>query len=68
MESILGVCAAAGGDLSFVVVQHLAPDHPSLMEKTPSTHTDLEVCAITQGMRSKANVLHGMTSEPGLRL
>lgn len=83
MEFIVGVGASAGGveaiiemvsaipkdsGLSFVVVQHLAPDHPSLMEKILSTHTDLEVRTITDGAGPEANVIHVMPSGPGLRI
>lgn len=83
VEFIVGVGASAGGveaiiemvsaipkdcDLSFVVVQHLAPDHPSLMEKILSTHTELDVRTITEGMEPEANVIHVMPSGPGLKI
>ncbi len=67
---VVGIGASAGGlgalrdlfqamggrtQLAFVVVQHLAPDHPSLMPEILAKHTDMPVCQAQDGQRIEPN-------------
>ncbi len=67
---IVGIGASAGGlealeaffehvppepDMAFVVVQHLAPDHPSIMPELLGRRTKLPVQLATDGTRVEAN-------------
>ncbi|MEO0691658.1 MAG: chemotaxis protein CheB [Pseudomonadota bacterium] len=72
MVGIVGIGASAGGleavsdlvghipensGLCFVIVQHLAPDHPSIMDQLLSGHTPLPVCKIVDGMAAKPDAV-----------
>jgi two-component system CheB/CheR fusion protein len=67
---VVGIGASAGGlealerlfaampadtGLAFVVVQHLSPDHKSLMVELLSKHTTMRVCRVEDGMVVEAN-------------
>ncbi|MEL6497086.1 MAG: chemotaxis protein CheB [Planctomycetota bacterium] len=43
---------------AFVVVQHLSPDHPSLMDELLSRHTTMPVRRIEDGMLIEANTVY----------
>lgn len=83
LDFIVGVGASAGGveaiiemvsaipddtGLSFVIVQHLAPDHPSLMDRVLRGRTSLDVRTTRDGSSPEANVVYVMPSGPGLRI
>ncbi|MEO1153224.1 MAG: chemotaxis protein CheB, partial [Pseudomonadota bacterium] len=72
MVGIVGIGASAGGleavsdlvghipensGLCFVIVQHLAPDHPSIMDQLLSGHTALPVCKIEDGMAAQPDAV-----------
>ncbi|MEL6311368.1 MAG: chemotaxis protein CheB, partial [Pseudomonadota bacterium] len=43
---------------AFVVVQHLSPDHPSLMDELLSRHTTMPVRRVEDGMPVEANTVY----------
>jgi two-component system, chemotaxis family, CheB/CheR fusion protein len=45
------------GDMAYVVVQHLSPDHKSMMAELLSRHTSMPVRVITEGMRPETNTV-----------
>jgi len=70
---IVGIGASAGGleplevffenisldsGFAFVVIQHLAPNHKSLMDELLARHTKLPIKVIEQGMRIKQNCIY----------
>lgn len=70
---VVGIGASAGGfealerffgsmrpdsGMAFVVVQHLSPDHKSLMVELLSKHTEMEVLQATEGMSLEANHIY----------
>ncbi len=70
---IVGLGASAGGlealvtffehmpndsGMAFVVVQHLSPDHKSLMDELLGRHTRMEVLQVKDGMAVKANRIY----------
>ncbi|MFN3150128.1 CheR family methyltransferase [Bremerella sp.] len=76
--SVIGIGASSGGleslkkffaglsksqGMSFVVVQHLMPDHDSLLPEILSKHTDLKVVAIEQGEAVQSG--HVYVAPPG---
>lgn len=71
--SVVGIAASAGGlealghlvtnlpaesTMAYVVVQHMAPQHPSMLAQLLARQTDLKVVEITDGMRVEPNVIH----------
>ena len=42
-------------DAAFVVIQHLSPDHKSIMKDLLARHTQMEIVVVEQGMQLKAN-------------
>ena len=67
---IVGIGASAGGlealevffahtppdsGMAFVVIQHLSPDHKSVMTSILGKHTKMPVCQVTEGMAVEAN-------------
>jgi two-component system CheB/CheR fusion protein len=80
---IVGIGASAGGleaieaffksmpvdtGLAFVVVQHLSPDHKSLMVELLSKHTAMPVHRIEEGTRVKANNIYLIPPRSNLTL
>lgn len=70
---VVGIGASAGGleaiqrfveampvdsGMAFVVVQHLAPTHESILAEILSRHTSMPVVQIAEGMRPEANHVH----------
>lgn len=70
---IVGIGASAGGvealqelvraipegvGLAWVVVQHLAPDHPSVMDRLLASQTRLDVRVVTDGMTVEADTVY----------
>lgn len=53
---------------AFVVIQHLSPDHRSMMVELLTRHTELEVRAATQGARPQAGCIHLIQPQTILRL
>lgn len=81
LKGIVGIGASAGGlealsafvgniaadtGLCFVVVQHLAPDHPSIMDQLLAEHTELPVVKIENGMRVAPNKVFVIPPGPSL--
>ncbi|EKV30440.1 Chemotaxis protein methyltransferase CheR [Caenispirillum salinarum AK4] len=71
--TVVGIAASAGGlealghlvthlpadsTMAYVVVQHMAPQHPSMLAQLLARQTDLKVVEITDGMRVEPNVIH----------
>lgn len=70
---IVGIGASAGGlealeglfqntpndiGMAFVIIQHLAPEHKSIMGTLLKKYTDLEVLEVTDGMKIKPNCIY----------
>jgi len=69
---VVGVGASAGGlealialvshldapSLCCVVLQHLAPDHTSVLPELLSHHTRMRVCPVSDGLRCEAGVIY----------
>ncbi|GAA5043159.1 hypothetical protein GCM10011506_46380 [Marivirga lumbricoides] len=70
---VIGIGASAGGlesleqffqqidnnsGFAYVVIQHLAPNHKSLMDELLARHTDLPILIIEDGMELKANHIY----------
>lgn len=71
--TIVGIAASAGGlealghlithlppdsAMAYVVVQHMAPQHPSMLTQLLARQTDLKVVEITDSLRVEPNVIH----------
>jgi two-component system CheB/CheR fusion protein len=71
--SVVGIGASAGGlealerlfahmpvdtGLAFVVVQHLSPDHKSLMVELLQKHTRMRVCRVEAGMAVEPDTVY----------
>lgn len=71
--TLVGIAASAGGlealshlvtnlpadsAMAYVIVQHMAPQHPSMLTKLLARQTDLKVMEITEGLRVEPNVIH----------
>lgn len=80
---IVGVGASAGGlealinffesmssdgGMAFVVVQHLSPDHKSLMGELLAKHTDMEILPVTDGMTVRPNCIYLPPPQKNLNL
>ncbi|SEN67152.1 chemotaxis protein CheB [Palleronia pelagia] len=83
LRGVVGVGASAGGlealnelvaaipegsGLAFVVVQHLSPDHPSIMDELLSSHTALPVWKIEDGMEISPDQIFVIPSGPALEV
>ncbi|TWU59156.1 putative sensor histidine kinase TcrY [Rubripirellula tenax] len=70
---VVGIGASAGGlealeqlfdrlpgdtGMAFVVVQHLSPDHKSLMDEIIRRHTEMAVFRVTNGMEVRRNAVY----------
>lgn len=53
---------------AFVVIQHLSPDHKSMMATLLARHTEMEIVAVAEGMELKANRIHLIPPGAILRL
>ena len=56
LESFFRHCPEDVG-AAFVVIQHLSPDHKSIMKDLLARHTKMEIAVVEQGMRLKANCI-----------
>jgi two-component system, chemotaxis family, CheB/CheR fusion protein len=80
---IIGVGASAGGlepihelfdtmpdntNFSFVIVQHLSPDHKSLMGELLAKHTSMEIIEAAENMRLKPNSIYLIPSKKVMTL
>ncbi len=80
---VVGVGASAGGlealrefvqaisrdsGMCYVVVQHLAPDHPSIMDQLLASHSQIPVVKIEHGAWLKPNVVYVIPAGPELTL
>jgi len=45
-------------NLSFVIIQHLSPDHKSLMDTLLARHTEMKICVAEDGTVVKANSIY----------
>jgi two-component system CheB/CheR fusion protein len=50
--------ADIGSDMAFVLVQHLAPDHKSLLTELIGRYTKMQVLQVEDGMLVKANFVY----------
>ena len=72
-DYVVGIGASAGGleaihelfdnmpddtNFSFVIIQHLSPDHKSLMAELLSKHTSMRVFEASDGMRVEKNCVY----------
>jgi len=70
---IVGIGASAGGlealttffdnmssdtNMTFVIIQHLSPDHKSLMDTLLARHTEMDISQVTDGMTIEANKIY----------
>ncbi|MFP7673994.1 PAS domain-containing protein [Marivita sp. S0852] len=82
-RALVGIGASAGGlealqqfvqaipkdsDIAFVIVQHLAPDHPSIMDKLLAAHAKVDVRQIQDGDPIQADVVHVIPPGPFLEI
>ena len=78
---IVGIGASAGGlealsefvkavpqnsGLAYVIVQHLAPDHPSIMDQLLESHTPIPVRKIDDGMVVEPDTIYVIPAGPSL--
>lgn len=76
---VVGIGASAGGlealtelvaaippqcGMAFVIVQHLSPDHTSMMDQLLASHTDLPVCKIEDGMPVEPDTIYVLPAGP----
>lgn len=58
-ESFLkGIPVGKGMDMAFVMVQHLAPDHKSLLTELLGRFTTMEVFEVTNGLQVRVNCVY----------
>jgi two-component system CheB/CheR fusion protein len=72
-EYIIGIGASAGGlealttffshapsdtNMAFVIIQHLSPDHKSLMDTLLARHTEMDIFLVKDGMTIEANRIY----------
>lgn len=80
---VVGIGASAGGlealsslvnaipdrsGLAYVIVQHLAPDHPSIMDQLLESHTNVPVRKIADGMKIEPNTIYVIPAGPSVTL
>ncbi len=53
-----GLPADADPGMAFVLVQHLAPDHQSMLAEIVRRYTRMPVCEVTDGMAVRVNSVH----------
>lgn len=83
LRGVVGVGASAGGlealselvsaipaqsGLAFVVVQHLSPDHTSIMGELLASHTTLPVLTIEDGMVVAPDFIYVIPAGPALKI
>ncbi len=59
---------SSDGGMAFVVVQHLSPDHKSLMGELLAKHTDMEILPVTDGIRVRPNCIYLSPPQKNLNL
>ena len=57
LERFFQACPSDSG-LAFVVIQHLSPDHKSVMNNLLARHTDMPVIMVEDAMRIEANTVY----------
>ena len=72
-DYIVGIGASAGGlealttffshmpsdtNMAFVIIQHLSPDHKSLMDTLLARHTDMDISQVKDGISVEANKIY----------
>ncbi len=80
---IIGIGASAGGlealveffrninsetGMAFVVIQHLSPDHKSLMDELLARHTRMEIFQITDGMSLRPDCIYLLPPKKNLAI
>ncbi|MFZ5962416.1 CheR family methyltransferase [Thalassococcus sp. BH17M4-6] len=83
IRGVVGIGASAGGlealnemvaaipersGLAFVIVQHLSPDHPSIMDELLASHTALPVRKIKDGMQIAPDCIFVIPAGPSLEI
>ncbi|MGB3798009.1 MAG: chemotaxis protein CheB, partial [Alteraurantiacibacter sp.] len=76
---IVGIGASAGGlealkdlvgaipersGMAYVIVQHLSPNHESMMDRLLANHTQLPIKKIEEGMRVEADTIYVLPAGP----
>lgn len=51
-------CLPSDSGAAYVVIQHLSPDHKSMMANLLARHTDMPVVTVTHDMKIEANRVH----------
>ncbi|MCF1183207.1 PAS domain-containing protein [Marichromatium gracile] len=51
-------CLPSDSGAAYVVIQHLSPDHKSMMGNLLARHTEMPVVTVTDGMRLEPNRVH----------
>lgn len=80
---VVGIGASAGGleplnelvkaipphsGLAYVIIQHLSPDHPSMMDQLLASHASIPVSQIEDGARIEANRIYVLPAGPSATL
>ena len=70
LEALTELVAAIPEDsgIAFVIVQHLSPDHPSMMDQLLAHHTSLPVRVIEEGMSLSPDTIYVLPPEPWVTL
>lgn len=60
LEALNALVAAIPSDsgCAYVIIQHLAPDHPSMMDQLLASHASIPVQRIEDGMQVQADCIH----------
>lgn len=60
LEALEQFFRALGSDtgFAFVVIQHLSPDFPSMMDELLGRHSPMRICQITKGTQIEPNVIY----------
>lgn len=56
----------AGSGICYVIVQHLSPDHPSIMDQLLGAHSNIPVRKIQDGMTAETDTVYVIPAGPNL--
>jgi len=67
LQKLVAAIPAASG-ICYVVVQHLAPDHPSIMDQLLGAHSAIDVIKIEEGMLAEPDRIYVIPAGPSLTI
>lgn len=67
LQKLVSAIPASSG-MCYVIVQHLAPDHPSIMDQLLGAHSTIDVIKIEDGMRAEPDKVFVIPAGPALTL